>query len=204
MKTLVLAVAASLALAACSGQAIAPTNQPGANRPTIDPSLLYKGSDAPLDVPTDVPSDAPVDNGPTTQHMGDKIDITCNGVDCLTVSVDKIASAAVYRDPSGYHELDDKPTKKGDIFLAFHVTYKATGPGADYNALDWGVYVNDEIDQVDTFVSNGPSPQLSAGDLPQGKTASGWIVQEVPPTGRVVIAYQPTQTDIFEVVARSK
>ena len=194
MKGLILAIAVSAALVGCQGP-VSPTSQPLASRPTIDPSLLNGASD------TEAPSEAPAE-GPTTQKLGDKIDIQCDGVDCMTVSVDKIETAKIYKDPQ--HILDDTVSKKGDLFLAFHVTYKATGPNADYNPLDWGVYVNDEIDQVDTFVSNGPKPELSVGDLPQGKTASGWIVQEIPPTGRVVIAYQPTQTDIFEVVARSK
>ncbi len=194
MNGLILAIAVSAALIGCSGR-VSPTSQPLASRPTIDPSLLNGAGD------TEAPSEAPAD-GPTTQKLGDQIDITCDGTDCMTVSVDKIATAKIYKDPQ--HILDDTVTTKGDLFLAFHVTYKATGPNGDYNPLDWGVYVNDEVDQVDTFVSNGPKPELSVGDLPQGKTASGWIVQEIPPTGRVVIAYQPTQTDIFEVVARAK
>jgi hypothetical protein len=196
MKGLILAIAVSAALIGCSG---AHPPAPIASRPTIDPATLNGANDTPA--PSDAPSDAPA-GGPTTQKVGDKIDITCDGTDCMTVSVDKIETAKIYKDPQ--HYLDDTVSKKGDLFLAFHVTYKAIGPNADYNPLDWGVYVNDEIDQVETFVSNGPKPELSEGDLPQGKTASGWIVQEVPPTGRVVIAYQPTQTDIFEVVARSK
>ena len=191
-------------LVGCSGQALAP----GTPRPTVDPSLLYGANDTPTPpdessaAPLDNSSTAPADNGPSTEKVGDVVTITCNGTDCETVEIDKIQTAKFYRDPQGY--LNDTPQTKGDVFMAFHVIYKAIGPDADYNPFDWAVYVNDTVDQTTSFVEHGPKPELESGNLPNGKTASGWIVQEIPASGRVVISYQPGQTDIFEVVARSK
>lgn len=114
--------------------------------------------------------------------------------------MDKVAFAKSYRDPD--HFLDDLPGTKGDVFLAYHVVYKATGPNADYNELDWAVYAGDIAVNINTFVEHGPKPELVAGDLPQGKSVSGWIVQEVPAKGRLLVAYQPTGNDIFEVLVR--
>jgi hypothetical protein len=170
---------------------------------SVAPSDLSQAPPSqPPEVASEEPSTAPAANGPSQQEVGDVVSITCDGVDCMTVSLDKVAFAKSYRDPQGF--LNDTPDTKGDVFLAFHVTYRATGPSADYNEFDWGVYVNDTADDITTFVEHGPKPTLSAGDLPQGKSASGWVVEEVPATGRVVVAYQPGQNDIFEVVVRSK
>ncbi len=86
--------------------------------------------------------------------------------------------------------------------MAVYVTYAATGPNADYNPFDWAIYVNDVAGETSTYTSHGPTPQLQSGQLPQGKTAVGWIIYEVPKTGRIVINYQPGRNSIFEVELR--
>lgn len=179
----------AIAVAACSS---AGASTP---RPTVDPSLLYGAGQS------DAPSSAP-DAAPTQQKLGDVIDIQCSDVDCVNVSVDKATFSKLYKDPGNPHG-NDVPAK-GDLYLAYHVTYKATGPNASYGPADWAVYVADNVMDGLTSVVNGPKPELSVGSLPQGKTASGWIVQEIPATGKVVVAYQPDGPEIFEVVVRSK
>jgi len=59
--------------------------------------------------------------------------------------------------------------------------------------------VNDVAGGDATFASNGPRPQLNSGQVPAGKTVSGWILYEVPKSGRITIAYQPGRNSIFEV-----
>ena len=149
--------------------------------------------------PTDTPAPA---SGASTQKLGDVIQILCDGTACETVQIDKASFVKYYRDPSGF--LNDTPAR-GDVYLQFHVIYRANGPNADYNMFDWAVYVNDTAVDDTSFVLNGPKPELEfKGRLPDGKAAAGWVVQEVPASGRVVIAYQPGLTDIFEVTVRSK
>jgi hypothetical protein len=148
--------------------------------------------------PTDTPDAA---SGASIQKLGDVVQILCDGTDCETVQIDKASFVSHYRDPSGF--LNDTPAR-GDVYLQFHVIYRANGPSADYNMFDWAVYVNDTAVDNTAFVLNGPKPELESGQLPDGKSAAGWVVQEVPAHGRVVIAYEPGLTDIFEVTVRSK
>lgn len=180
----------------CAGQAVATARPP---TPAPQPP-----SQAPLDSgSSSVPSSGPdASGGPLDEHAGDTITITCGGSDCLEVTVLKISTAKTYKDPQGY--VDDVPSIKGDVFLAAQIRYKAIGPNADYSEADWAVYVDDNLTNTTTIVLHGPKPELLVGNLPEGKSVTGWINQEIPDTGRVVLAYQPSQNDIFEIVARSK
>jgi hypothetical protein len=120
----------------------------------------------------------------------------------MRVTAVKVQFATRYRDPQGYY--DDVP-HWGYIYMAVYVTYKATGPKADYNAFDWAIYVNDVAGKDSTYSLLGPTPELQSGRLPEGKEAAGWIIYEVPPSGRITIAYQPRGGgSIFEVSLRSK
>jgi hypothetical protein len=87
--------------------------------------------------------------------------------------------------------------------VAIDVLYRATGPEATYNMFDWGVFVDDSAAEQASALG-GPKPELSSGDLPQGKKVAGWIIYEVPGKGRVVVSYMPTHDSIFEVVLRPK
>jgi hypothetical protein len=139
--------------------------------------------------------------GPLTVALGQTVPIECGGDPCMDVTVAKVAFATRYRDPEGYY--DDTPRTSGYVYMAVYVTYKATGPNADYNEFDWAIYIDDVAGQSSTYVSNGPTPELQSGQLPDGKSAVGWIVYEVPAKGRITISYQPGRTSIFEVQLRA-
>jgi Domain of unknown function (DUF4352) len=197
------ALAASIAvlLVGCGGGVAVSTNQPGSTRLTTPPAST---ADAGVTLTPDEPTDTPPADGPTQAKVGQTIRITCDGTDCLDVVVLKAVSASRYKNPDGYRDLDDVP-KKGNIFLAVQIRYTAVGPNADYNEFDWALYVNDEQIQDTANQSDGPQPELSANNLPSGKKVTGWIVWEIPKTGRVTISYEPGQNgSIFEVVLRSK
>ncbi len=149
----------------------------------------------------DAPSTAP-DPTPSQQKLGDVIQVQCGDVGCMSVSVDKAMFANVYEDATGAYASD--VPGKGNVYLAFQVTYKATRPDATYGSADWSVYVDDNVREGLTSVRNGPKPELPDGSLPVGQSVSGWVVQEVPATGRVVVAFQPDGPEIFEVVVRSR
>ncbi len=191
MRLLIAVGLLSAVLVGCSAK----TGGAPTERPTVNPSSL-NGADQ-----SDAPSSAP-DAAPTQQKLGDVIDIQCSDVDCMNVSVDKATFAKLYKDSTGTYS-NDVPGK-GNVYLAFHVTYKATGANATYGSADWAVYVDDNVMDGLTAVLSGPKPALPDGSLPVGKSATGWVVQEVPATGRVVVAYQPDGPEIFEVVVRSK
>ena len=185
-------------IAACGVKAEGQPNATSLARPTVNPSSL--NSDETLEPAT---TDAGP-GSPSEAKIGQSIRITCDGQDCMDVVVLKATTATRYKD-AHYSDLDDKPKHKGDVFLAVQVRYTAIGAGADYNALDWGLYVNDEQVQDQAFVSNGPEPALIANDLPKGKKVTGWIVWEVPSKGRIVLSYEPGRNgSIFEVVLRGK
>jgi hypothetical protein len=191
------AVVLAAPLGAC-GQATAPTTTSSA---TATPRATANATLPPSTSSTGPTEDA---NGPLAAQLNQPIRITCDGADCLDVTVVKVTTATRYKDPSGYKELDDVP-KKGKIFVAVQLKYVAVGPDASFNPFDWGLYVNDEKVQDTAFASNGPEPQLSSGDLPKGKSVSGWVIWEVPTTGKVVISYEPGRNgSIFEVVLRPK
>jgi hypothetical protein len=133
--------------------------------------------------------------------MGKGVAVDCGTGDCLVVKVDDISFVSRFLDPAKV--LDDLPTNSAHVFMAVHVAYKATAPRAAYDPLDWGVYVNDTLDQDHASVTHGPRPLLSAGRLGSGKSASGWMVYEVPMTGRITISYEPEfGLSVFKVVLR--
>lgn len=150
-----------------------------------------------------VPASTPVgaDSGPFAASVGEPVTITCDAVNCMTITIVKVAFANLYKDPQGY--FNDTPSTKGNVFMAVDLSYKATGAGADYNEFDWNVYVNDTAVSNTAFVTNGPKPELSSGDLSVGKSAAGWVVWEVPAKGTVTIEYTPGFNNaIFQVTLR--
>ena len=181
----------SFALAGCAGQAATLTV-----RPTVNPSDLY-GAGA-----SDEPSSAPAS---TTYEakVGELVDLSCDGVDCLHVTISKVASASVYRS-STYG--DDTPTVKGDVFIAAYVTYTAVGANASYNPFDWQIFVDDTAAGDPETPLAGPMPPLDSGSLPVGKSAKGWIIWEVPAKGKVVLSYGGNSSNppAFEVTIRAK
>lgn len=145
-------------------------------------------------------TDTPAPGAATLEKVGAVVDVQCGGSDCLHVSIDKVQFATSYK--AQYYTDTPAP---GNVYLAFQVTYKAVGPNASYSVGDWQVYVNDQVANTTTVVVNGPKPELLIGQLPQGKSVAGWIVEEVAKTGKVVIDYMPLLSQpVFEVVARAK
>lgn len=140
------------------------------------------------------PPDAP------QKQIGELVAVTCGGAPCLTVSVAMAVFAKAYWDP--HRMLDDQPEVKGDVFAAVQVAYQATGPNANYSPSDWVAFANGIRADIPTTVLQGPKPELGAGTLAQGGSVSGWIYQEVPATGRIVVVYEPGGSVAFEVVIR--
>lgn len=180
-------------LAGCAvkgpGATVAPTDQSG-----LEPGVTYE-TDAPVVEP------APVDVETGSAHVGEAVRITCGGTDCLDVTVIKAKFASKFG--SGY--AVDTPAVKGHVLLAVYVKYRSLLSGTSYSLTDWQLYVNDEVVEQG-FAIYGPTPQLSVGNLPKGKSVSGWMFWEVPKTGRVVISYGASysQAAVFEVPLRSK
>lgn len=191
------AAVAAIALGSRVGSGAGQSPSPGASsafNPTPVPSETIFVTEAPVITPA--PS-----SGLYQASLKSAVSITCDGQACMDVTVDQVKTASIYKDPQGY--LNDTPDTKGDVFMAVHVTYKATGPNADYNVFDWGLYVNDTAVSYPAMVLNGPKPELDSGQLPVGKTAAGWVVWEVPAKGRVTLIYQPGRSAVFEVTLRS-
>jgi hypothetical protein len=192
----------TLALVAC---------QPGA---ALAPTPADTGTPSPLATPTatqtqavseDTPEPEPTPTAePTTATFlqGEKIGITCNDEDCLEITVSRAKVVPYYRGDYGYRET---PDQKGYRFLQVYVTYKALKNGASYGSFDWQLFVGDR-EAKDTYVSYGPKPFLSSGDLPKGKSAAGWMFWEVPAKGRLTLSYgantSANDAPIFEIVLR--
>jgi hypothetical protein len=163
-------------------------------------------TDSQVDEGTPEPDDtpAPADASPKLYKPGDTITITANDEDWATVTITKVATKAKY---DGAYNLDDKPAK-GNVYIQLYVTYKALQDGVSYNSFDWDVFANDVAVDDFTYVSNGPTPTLNSGELPKGRQAKGWLVYEVPKTGRIVLSYNGNmflnEAPIFEVLLRAK
>lgn len=149
--------------------------------------------------PTPEPTPTPEPDGPFTAAKGEAVTITCGGDPCMEVTVIKSATASKY---SGKYS-SDRPAS-GRVFLAAQIRYVALSNDASYNQFDWNLYVDDNLVDGTAFVIYGPEPQLHSGDLGKGKKVTGWMVWEVPKTGRVVASYEPPGADgaIFEVRLR--
>lgn len=186
-------LAIALLVAACAGAGATPitvyvTPAPG--------STPFEGTPTTTDAP--IPGDVTT----STEQVGSAIGITCGGDDCLQVTVVKAAFAAKYG--SGY--AIDEPTTRGHEFIGVYVKYRSLLSGTSYGPSDWQLFVNDEAISDQSFVFYGPKPELSYGNLPRGKSVSGWVFWEIPKAGRISIAYGASysQAPVFEVVLRSK
>jgi hypothetical protein len=128
------------------------------------------------------------------------VTVTANGGEWANITVSQLSFHSSY---AGY--FPDEPAP-GNVYVQVWVTYKALQDGVSYNQFDWSFFNNDvATGDSFTFVSNGPEPTLSSGDLPAGRTAEGWIVTEVPVSGRLVMSYSGSffnQAPVFEVVLR--
>jgi len=98
--------------------------------------------------------------------------------------------------------------ERGNVYIEMHVTYRALAQNVDYNPFDWQLYVDDVAIDTFTIVLNGPDPELGSGSLPKGRKAQGWLVYEIPKTGRAVLSYSSNMFSddppVFEVLLRAK
>ena len=130
--------------------------------------------------------------------------LTNNGSDWADITVSKVSFPTSYKG-TYYTDTPDK----GNVYMQVWVTYKAVVDGVDYNQFDWDVFVDGSaLQNTFTVVLSGPSPTLSSGWWPAGRTASGWLIYEVPVKGQVVLSYKgnmfSNQGPIFEYQLRAK
>ena len=165
-----------------------PTRTPG---PTVRPTTR----------PTTKPTARPTPAGPSKAQIGETVTITCSGDPCLEVTVSDPSEHASY---AGDYFNDD-PDQAGYVYMQVYVKYVSLQDGADYNQFDWDIYADGRQLDSWTFAVNGPEPDLGSGSLPSGRTAEGWLLYEVPPTGEVILSYAPNYNGapIFEVVLRA-
>jgi hypothetical protein len=128
--------------------------------------------------------------------------ITCGTTDCLDITVSQVSENAAYYDPDGYY--NDEPQIAGNVFIQVWVDYVALDDNASYNPFDWDVYVGGAQVANYTFTIHGPKPELGSGQLATGRTASGWLVYEIAPSGTVILSYAPNfeGPPVFEVTLR--
>lgn len=208
MRKLLALGALALVLAACgSGTGASssepdPTDAPAVEEttaPTEEP--VAESTPEPTEAPTEEPAPTPEDN---TFEPGEVVVVTESGEPWANIVVDKVRQVKKY---DGEY-LDDTPEQKGNVFIEARVTYEALTDGVDYNPFDWAVFVDDRAVDNYAFVSNGPTPDLSSGTLPKGRSAQGYVVYEVPASGRVVMSYGGNQfldePPVFEVVLRAE
>jgi hypothetical protein len=173
----------------------------GTPSPTVRPTAQPTPTLRPV-APTETP--APAEPTPGTFVPGDTVTVTSNDEPLLDILVDKVSVHSKY---DGQYS-DDTPEVKGNVFIQARVTYTALQNGASYNPFDWNVFVDDRAVDSYAFLINGPEPQLSSGDLPKGRTAQGWLVYEVPATGKVVLSFRANMftndAPVFEVVLRGQ
>ncbi len=186
------AIAATLAVvAACSPPAPATPAASQSAAPATPPPASQ--SPAASVSPTPVPS-------PPVAAKGQGMTVNCANDPCLSVTVVKWAVAATYK--GSRPAFDDKPAK-GHVFVAVDVRYTATAAGVSFSSSDWAVDVGGQ-GFAQAYPINGPKPELTNGQLAEGKKVEGWVVFDVPAAGRVVLSYLVQQAPAFQVVLRPK
>ena len=196
---------AVLLVAACGATAGLASPTVGAQAPSavaVTPGLTTSPTTVPTEVPADTPDPTIEEPSTTVYRAGDVINVTINGDPWADITVSKVK---VVRKYDGPYNLDDIPAK-GSVYIQAFVTYVAKTDGVDYNPYDWQVFAAGEAVDNSTYVSNGPTPELSSGTLPSGRKASGWVVYEVPAKGEVRISYGgvfSNDAPVFEVIIRN-
>ena len=201
---LVGAVVVASALSRPEGPSSAAADGSPTARPTATARPTPRATPRPTPTRTPAtPTAQPAPEAPGQFVPGEVVTITADGAPHLDILVDKVSVQAKY---DGEY-LDDRPEVEGNVFIQARVTYTSLQNGASYNPFDWNVFVDDVAVDNYAFVLNGPEPELGSGDLPEGRTAQGWLVYEVPAKGKVVLSYRANMfTDdapVFEVVLRA-
>jgi hypothetical protein len=150
--------------------------------------------------PTPQPTVRPTPAGTSRAAIGQTVPIECGGDPCLDITVTERSEHSSY--PGDYYA--DEPEQPGWVYMQVYVRYVSSKDASSYNQFDWAIYADGR--QLDSygFAINGPKPDLGSGTLPAGRTAEGWLLYEVPPTGEIVLSYEPNYDGppIFEVVLR--
>jgi hypothetical protein len=168
---------------------------------TPEPTEIPTAPPTPAPTPAPTPMPTPVS---TTFSIGEVITITEDGDPWANFTVLEVAQAAEFPDPDGFYS--DTPQTDGYVFLTARVRYDALVNGVDYNPFDFQIFVDGQAVDSWAFVINGPEPELSSGTLPEGRSAEGWLVYEVPAAGEVLLSYSGNmfldEAPVFEVVLR--
>jgi hypothetical protein len=195
-------VLSALLLAGCGTGVSVSTNEADSTAtpdPTVEASLEPTAEPTPTEKPTPEPTPQS-----STFAVGDVITITQDGEDWADFTVVEVNEATEFVDPDGFY--NDEPQTAGYVFLSAKVRYEAIASGVDYNPFDFQIFVDGQAVDNLAFALNGPQPELSSGTLPAGRTAEGWLLYEVPPTGEVLLSYSGNvfldEEPIFEVVLR--
>jgi hypothetical protein len=152
-----------------------------------DPEACVGGEEPPLTP----------DEGVRQVAVGDSVEVeTFNGV--IQVTVDEYHFARAYRSQLGAQRPD-----RGRLYYAFHVSYESVEGSPSFNQFDWQAFAGAEILDTTFVVGDGPGDSLGSGSLPQGRTASGWLLFDGPdePGIDVTLSYKAGMLDepIFEV-----
>lgn len=191
-------------IAAC-GSGTSATVDPVNATSTPDERASGTPSAEPTEAPAATPEPTPVPTPESrTYGVGDVITITENGDPWADFTVLEVAEAAEFVDPDGFY--NDTPQTDGYVYLTAKVRYEAIASGVDYNPFDFQIFVDGQAVDSLAFAINGPEPELSSGTLPAGRTAEGWLLYEVPPTGEVLLSYTGNmfldEEPVFEIVLR--
>lgn len=189
-------VAAVLVAGCSSSSANTTSNGTAASNPATTPTAQPTATPQPTPTPTPEPT------GPKTFAVGYGVTVQSSGVDEVRIKISDVSIHKTYG--SGY--LVDKPRQAGNVFIQAKVTYESLKDGASYNQFDWQVFCAGQAIDNWAFVTAGPQPDLGSGTLPKGRTASGWVVYEVPAAGEVRMSYKGNMflddAPVFEVVIR--
>ena len=214
VRRLAFLLVAVVAVGACSAEAVGTVVPAGAATQTLAPQAQTTQAQTTQAVATDTPAAAqaptpvvtPAPTGPATYAIGDTITVTSNGAPWATIAISGVKVAASYKG-TGAYAYTDKPQTAGDVFVSAKVTYTALTNGVDYNPFDWQVFCDGVAVQNYTAVLSGPKPELASGTLPNGRSASGYVVYEVPAKGEVRMSYGgntfSNSGPVFEVIVRA-
>jgi hypothetical protein len=139
---------------------------------------------------------------PTTLNPGDVLTVTSGGEPWVEIVIGDVEEHERYEGPFGVDIPD-----RDNVFVQFEVTYRALQDDVDYDPLDWLIFTDGVAGDEPSPVLNGPEPALAPNTLFTGDEATGWVVFEVPESGKVVTSYAGTfanDAPIFEVLLRRR
>jgi len=196
----------ALVLMGCS-QAV--SSAPGSSTPSASPAAVAVTpspgtASGPIGSAKPIPAASRAPNyAPTVYVEGDVVAVTTNTQPWGSISVTRASEVDRYGGPTTKADVP----KKGYDYLQAFVTYTSAKDAMDYNESDWMILDNDIAVAGAAKVLNGPAPRLGSGILPKGSTTTGWVVFQVPKTGKVVMSYQGAFSNgisLFEVLLRAK